>query len=64
MRFTHPVQRFVAPWGAPPKVQVLPSACVLHTQYSFSGPIGSPTEGPSATVRMRPAHPVQRFMAP
>eukprot|EP00959_Pyramimonas_sp_CCMP1952_P018315 387849-Pyramimonas_sp.AAC.1 len=28
------------------------------------GPIGSSTEGPSATANTRPPHPVQRFVAP
>eukprot|EP00959_Pyramimonas_sp_CCMP1952_P123399 2579776-Pyramimonas_sp.AAC.1 len=35
-----------------------------HTSRTFSGPIGSSTEGPSGRVHMRLAHPVQRFVAP
>eukprot|EP00959_Pyramimonas_sp_CCMP1952_P473883 9502494-Pyramimonas_sp.AAC.1 len=36
MRPAHPVQRSVAPWGAPPTAPAAPPACVPHTQYSAS----------------------------
>eukprot|EP00959_Pyramimonas_sp_CCMP1952_P343703 7199642-Pyramimonas_sp.AAC.1 len=42
MRPPRPVQRFVAPQGAPLKVPVLPSACVPPTQYSVSWPRREP----------------------
>eukprot|EP00959_Pyramimonas_sp_CCMP1952_P027068 568462-Pyramimonas_sp.AAC.1 len=31
---------------------------------ALRGPIGSSTEGPGGGARMRPPHPVQRFVAP
>eukprot|EP00959_Pyramimonas_sp_CCMP1952_P272312 5693314-Pyramimonas_sp.AAC.1 len=36
MRLPHPAQRFVAPYGAPPKVAKAVSTCVSPTQYSAS----------------------------
>eukprot|EP00959_Pyramimonas_sp_CCMP1952_P210074 4395432-Pyramimonas_sp.AAC.1 len=36
MRLPRPEQRFVAPWGAPPKAPVAQSACVSPAQDSVS----------------------------
>eukprot|EP00959_Pyramimonas_sp_CCMP1952_P087958 1840434-Pyramimonas_sp.AAC.1 len=36
MRPPHPVPRFVAPSGAPPRVRRGPPKCVRHTQCSIS----------------------------
>eukprot|EP00959_Pyramimonas_sp_CCMP1952_P265932 5560192-Pyramimonas_sp.AAC.1 len=57
MRLPHPVQRFVARRGAPPKVPVAQSACVSHIQYSVSW---SQMEG---AARMRLPHRLQRCEA-
>eukprot|EP00959_Pyramimonas_sp_CCMP1952_P218590 4571598-Pyramimonas_sp.AAC.1 len=38
MRAFRPVQRFVAPWGVPPKALVAQFACVSPTQKSVSWP--------------------------
>eukprot|EP00959_Pyramimonas_sp_CCMP1952_P359247 7522475-Pyramimonas_sp.AAC.1 len=42
MRPPHPVQRFVAPQGAPPKAQVAKFACVRPTQYKAVWPHRKP----------------------
>eukprot|EP00959_Pyramimonas_sp_CCMP1952_P183142 3829158-Pyramimonas_sp.AAC.1 len=41
-RVRPPVQRFVAPQGAPPKAPVGVAACVRHTLYSASWSNGEP----------------------
>eukprot|EP00959_Pyramimonas_sp_CCMP1952_P412052 8634531-Pyramimonas_sp.AAC.1 len=48
MRFPHPGQRFVAPYGAPPKAPVGVFACGSPTQGSVSLPIlgGAPPKAP------------------
>eukprot|EP00959_Pyramimonas_sp_CCMP1952_P085666 1791927-Pyramimonas_sp.AAC.1 len=38
MRFPHPGQRFVAPWGTPPKPPVAQFACGSPAQGSVSRP--------------------------
>eukprot|EP00959_Pyramimonas_sp_CCMP1952_P368472 7718336-Pyramimonas_sp.AAC.1 len=66
----HPVQRVVAPKGAPPKAPEATFARVRPIQYSIQwnatlrGPMRSSTEGPSGDVRMCLFLLVQRFVAP
>eukprot|EP00959_Pyramimonas_sp_CCMP1952_P339091 7101363-Pyramimonas_sp.AAC.1 len=42
MRLPHPVQRFVAPWGTPPKGPVAQFACVSPIQHRASWPHREP----------------------
>eukprot|EP00959_Pyramimonas_sp_CCMP1952_P282810 5911809-Pyramimonas_sp.AAC.1 len=79
MRFPHPGQRSVAPWGAPPKASAAALACgpptqgsasgcsrmrIPHTGQRFVASYGSSTKGPSGCSRTRSPHPGQRFAAP
>eukprot|EP00959_Pyramimonas_sp_CCMP1952_P259263 5420224-Pyramimonas_sp.AAC.1 len=62
MRFPRRAQRFVAPWGTPPKAQAPALACVLPIQYSVSGPhMGASPKAKVAALALWPransAHP-------
>eukprot|EP00959_Pyramimonas_sp_CCMP1952_P376672 7889274-Pyramimonas_sp.AAC.1 len=63
MRLPHPIQRFVAPLGTPPKApRGVPHASATP-RTALRGTIGSSTESPNGGGHMRPSHPIHRFVA-